>query len=68
MLYTKQKNCINQGYKTGGKMFELIELFGLKNITPLVNEELKSQIEQKGRACEYEGCGTQDSYPPKMKD
>jgi len=42
-------------------MEELIQ--EIEDLVPLVNEELKSQLSVKSAECDYEGCGSEDSWP-----
>lgn len=45
-------------------MDDLIKNLGLINLNPIIDEGFKNEIGQKAAACDYEGCGGEDSWPP----
>jgi hypothetical protein len=55
---------MDRGDNIGGKMDDLIKSLGLINLNPIIDEGFKNEIGQKAAACDYEGCGSEDSWPP----
>lgn len=45
---------------------ELLQQYGVDELDPLVNEELKSQLSVKTAVCDYEGCAPDDIWPLAM--